>query len=74
MCVDVLGFRVVLRPDPLELVQVMWPQNGPIPGQVVKVVHDNGNKQVDDLTDKKYIVNPLSLLLVVVVVVRYHTI
>lgn len=44
-----LGFRVIFRPDPFKLIQVMWPKNGPITGQVVKVIHDNSNKQVDDL-------------------------
>ena len=46
-----LCFRVVLGPDPLELVQVMRAQNRPITRQVIKVVHDDGDKQVDDLKD-----------------------
>lgn len=53
MCVCVeknsLGFRVVFGPDPLELIQVMWPEDGPITCQIVKVIHDDGDKQVDDL-------------------------
>ncbi|TNN65176.1 hypothetical protein EYF80_024583 [Liparis tanakae] len=36
-------------PDPLEFVEMMRPQDGPITCQVVKVVHDDGHKQVDDL-------------------------
>lgn len=44
-----LGFRVIFGPDPFELIQVVWPENGPITGQIVKVIHDDGNKQVDDL-------------------------
>ena len=44
-----LCFRVVLGPDPLELVQVMRAQDRPIARQVIKVVHDDGDKQVDDL-------------------------
>ena len=30
----------------------MGPENRPIPCQVVKVVHDDSNKQVDDLKDR----------------------
>ena len=53
--IDLLGFRVVFGPDPLELIQVMWPQNGPIPSKVVKVVHDDGHKQVQHLrTDTEH--------------------
>ena len=50
-----LCFRVVLGPDPLELVQVMRAQNRPITRQVIKVVHDDGDKQVDDLKDRKHV-------------------
>ncbi len=39
--------RVVLRPDPQELVQVVRPQDGAVPGQVVEVVHDDGDEQVE---------------------------
>lgn len=46
---DSLGFRVVFGPDPFKLIQVMRPQNGPITGQIVKVIHDDSYKQVDDL-------------------------
>jgi len=28
---------------------MMWPQNRPITGQIVKVVHDDSHKQVNDL-------------------------
>lgn len=44
-----LGLRVVLSPDPFELVQVMGPKDGPVAGEVVKVVHDDGHKEVNDL-------------------------
>lgn len=44
-----LSFRIIFRPDPFKLIQVMWPQYRPITGQIVKVVHDHSNKQVDDL-------------------------
>ena len=71
--IDLLGFRVVFGPDPLKLIQVMWPQNGPIPSEVVEVVHDDSNKQVNDLANTKEIL--LIVLLVVVVVVddRYQS-
>ena len=44
-----LGFGIVLRPEPDKLIQVVGPQDGPIPRQVVKVIHDDGDKQVDNL-------------------------
>lgn len=31
----------------------MRPQDGPITRQIVEVVHDDGNKQVDDLSERK---------------------
>lgn len=33
---------------------MMWPQNRPITGQIVKVVHDHGHKQVNDLQKTTY--------------------
>lgn len=47
--VNLLSFWVIFSPDPLELVKMMWPQDRPVTRQVVKVVHDDGHKQVDDL-------------------------
>lgn len=47
--VNLLSLWVVFSPDPLELVKMMWPQDRPVTRQVVKVVHDDGHKQVDDL-------------------------
>lgn len=44
-----LGFGVILRPDSLKFVQVVGTQDGPVPRQVVKVVHDDGYEEVDDL-------------------------
>lgn len=46
---DLLGFRVIFGPDSLEFIQVMGTKDRPIPSQVVKVVHDNSYKEVDDL-------------------------
>lgn len=31
----------------------MRPENGPITGQIVKIIHDDSNKQVYDLKEKK---------------------
>lgn len=47
------GFWVVVRPDSLKLVQVVSSQNRPVSCQVFKVVHDDGNEQVDDLKETK---------------------
>ena len=41
------GARVVLGPNPQELVQVVGAQNGRVPGQVVEVVHDDGHEQIE---------------------------
>ncbi len=41
-----LGVGVVLGPEGDELPQVVEPEDGPVPGQVVEVVHDDGNKEV----------------------------
>ena len=45
-----LGLRVILRPQSHKLIQMVRPQDGPIPRKVVKVVHDDRHKQVDDLS------------------------
>ena len=42
------GVGVVLGPQADKLVQVVGTQDGPVPGQVVKVVHDDGDEQVED--------------------------
>ena len=43
-----LRVRVVLTPEPDKLVKVMGTQDGPVAGEVVKVVHDHGHEQVED--------------------------
>lgn len=43
------GGGVVLGPDPLELVEVVGAEDGPVARQVVEVVHDDGHEEVDDL-------------------------
>jgi len=45
----VRGIGVVLRPLTNELIEVMWSENGPVTCQVVKVVHNDGKKQVQNL-------------------------
>ena len=41
-----LGVGVVLGPESDELPQVVEPEDGPVPGQVVEVVHDDGHEEV----------------------------
>ena len=43
-----LGVGVVLAPQPDKLVEMVGSEDGPVPGQVVKVVHDDGNEEVED--------------------------
>lgn len=47
------GFWVIIRPNSLKLIQVVSTEDSPVSCQVFKVVHDDGNKQVDDLDGKK---------------------
>ena len=42
------GVRVVLRPETNKFVQMVRAEDGPVPGQVVEVVHDDGYEQVED--------------------------
>lgn len=49
----ILGLRVVLRPDPLEFVEVVRAEDRPITCKIVKVVHDDGHKQVNNLQRQK---------------------
>lgn len=57
-----LGLRIIFRPDPFKLIQVVRPKNGPVTGQVIKVIHDDSYEKVDDLKQEK----TLFLLLFVV--------
>ena len=43
-----LGVWVVLGPERHELPQVVGAEDGPVTGEIVKVVHDDGHKQVED--------------------------
>lgn len=56
-----LGIGIILGPEANKLVQVMRPENRPISRQVVEVVHDNGDKEIDDLFVARYIVRTLDL-------------
>lgn len=56
------GFRVVIRPHPLKLVQVVGAQDRPVSCQVFKVVHDDGDEQVDDLEKEEINVSCVFLL------------
>ena len=38
--------RIILAPKSHKLIQMVRAQNRPIPGQVVKIVHDDGDEQV----------------------------
>ena len=44
--------RIVLRPNSYKLVQVMWTQNGLVSSQILKVVHDDGHKEIQHLHTK----------------------
>ena len=46
--VSYLGVWVVLGPQPHELVEVVGAEDGPVAGEVVEVVHDDGHEQVED--------------------------
>ena len=46
------GSGVVLRPHADEFIKVMRPQNGSVPGQVFKVVHDDSNKEIQHLVNE----------------------
>ena len=43
-----LGVRVVLAPEPDELVEMVGSENRPISGQVVEVVHDDGDEEIEN--------------------------
>ena len=44
-----LCLGIIFRPKSHELVEMMRAKNGPITREVVKIVHDDSNKQVYDL-------------------------
>ena len=42
------GVRVVFAPEMDKLGKMVGTKDGPIPGEVVKVVHDDSNEEVED--------------------------
>lgn len=46
------GVWIILTPQADELVQMVGPQDRPISCQIVKVVHDDRNKQINDLENR----------------------
>ena len=44
---------IVVRPNSLKLIQVVSTEHSPVSCEVLKVVHDDSNKQVDNLKEKK---------------------
>lgn len=46
------GFRIIIWPHSFKLIQMVSTQHSPVPGQILKIVHDNSNEQVNDL--KRY--------------------
>lgn len=40
---------IIFWPQPHKLIQMVWTQNWPVSSQIVKIVHDNSHKQIDDL-------------------------
>ena len=43
---EALGVWVILRPEVNKLPEMVGPEDGPIPREVVEVVHDDGNEEV----------------------------
>lgn len=46
------GCRVILSPHADEFIEMMWSQDGGVSGQILKVIHDDSNKQVQHLVNK----------------------
>lgn len=38
--------RIIFGPETDKLLQMVWPKDGPIPGQIVEIVHNDGHKQI----------------------------
>ena len=45
---ETLGIWIIFRPEMDKFSQMMRAKDGPITGEVVKVVHDDGNEEVED--------------------------
>lgn len=46
---DLLGFRIEISPKSHEFVEMVGAQDRPISGEIVEVIHDDGNEQINDL-------------------------
>ena len=44
---EALGVGVILGPEVHELAEVVRPEDGPVAGEVVEVVHDDGDEEVE---------------------------
>ena len=44
------GIGIVLTPQPHKLIQMVRTKNGPISRQIIKVIHDDSHKEVDNLS------------------------
>ena len=44
---EALGVWVILRPKVNKLPEMVGPKDGPVPCEVVEVVHDDGNEEVE---------------------------
>ena len=49
-----LSRRIVVGPDPNVLIKVMGAEDGRVPGQVVKVVHDDGHEKIEHLESSSH--------------------
>ena len=43
---EALGVRVILGPEVDKLPEVVRAEDGPVPGEIVEIVHDDGDEQV----------------------------
>ena len=43
-----LGIRIILRPKPDELVKVVGTKDWPISSEIVKVIHDDSHKKIEN--------------------------
>ena len=50
------GVRIVLAPQTDKLVQMVRTQDGPIARQIIKVIHNDGHEQVDNLRPTESII------------------
>ena len=44
---EALGVWVILRPEVNKLPEMVGPEDGPVPREVVEVVHDDGHEEIE---------------------------